>query len=126
MSGKSGGEGFSDEALHVDGVAADALYPVDVDRVFASVDKIESQIRKWSTIASEIQQMMHDKAADLMNSFDGRAGLLVDKGARLEINRKQARLSCDYWAISKGSPNAQNAQRSLPRRWSGGFRSVHA
>ncbi|RWP56309.1 ABC transporter substrate-binding protein [Mesorhizobium sp.] len=111
-SGESG-EGPWEEALLADGVPADKLYPLDIDRVFASLDKIKPHVRKWWATGSEIQQILHDGAADLAHSFDGRAQLLIDQGAPVEINRNQAKLTFDYWVISKGSPNAKNAQKFL-------------
>ncbi|WP_426411738.1 ABC transporter substrate-binding protein [Bradyrhizobium ganzhouense] len=113
MSGQSGREGPFEEALLADGVAVDKVYPMDIDRCFASLDKIKPHIRKWWLRGSEIQQIMHDKAADIMSSYDGRAQLLVDQGAPIEINRNQAKLGWNYWAIPKGSPNVQNAQKFL-------------
>lgn len=113
MSGAGGSSGPWEEALLADGVAADQLYPMNIDRIFASLDGIKPHVRKWWGSGSEIQQIMHDKVADLGNSYDGRATLLIDKGAPVEINRNQAKLAWNYWAIPKGSPNAQNAQRYI-------------
>ncbi|MFK4495983.1 putative spermidine/putrescine transport system substrate-binding protein [Bradyrhizobium japonicum] len=113
MSGQGGSSGPWEEALLADGVAADQLYPMSIDRIFASLDRIKPHIRKWWVSGSEIQQIMHDKVADLGNSYDGRASLLIDKGAPIEINRNNAKLAWNYWAIPKGSPNAQSAQRFI-------------
>lgn len=112
-SGQTGMQGPWEEALLADGVPADKLYPMDIDRIFASLDKIKPHIRKWWTTGAEIQQIMQQKAADLVNSYDGRAVLSIDQGAPLEINRKQAKLTWDFWAIPKGSPNARNAQKFI-------------
>ncbi|MER9770152.1 ABC transporter substrate-binding protein [Mesorhizobium sp. M0189] len=111
VSGQFGSEGPWEEALLADGVAPNAIYPMDIDRIFASLDKIKPHIRKWWGTGSEIQQIMHDKVADLMNSYDGRASLLIDQGAPLEINRNQAKLTCDFWIIPRGTPNKANAQK---------------
>ncbi|WP_201842458.1 ABC transporter substrate-binding protein [Microvirga zambiensis] len=115
QSGVNGGgaSGPWEEALLADGVAPDALYPIDIDRVFASLDKIRPHVRKWWESGSAIQQIMHDKTADLVSSFDARAKLLIDQGDPLEINRNQAKLTWDYWMIPKGSPNARNAQKFI-------------
>ncbi|WP_347336984.1 ABC transporter substrate-binding protein [Bradyrhizobium pachyrhizi] len=113
QSGQSGTEGPWEEALLADGVAPDAIYPMDIDRVFASLDRIKPHIRRWWGSGSEIQQIMRDKAADIGNCYDGRAGVLIDQRAPLEINRNQAKLTCDYWAIPRGSANARNAQRFI-------------
>ncbi|MFB9984534.1 ABC transporter substrate-binding protein [Mesorhizobium kowhaii] len=111
VSGQNGQEGPWEEALLADGVAPNALYPMDIDRIFKSLDRIKPHIRKWWGTGSEIQQIMHDKVADVMNSYDGRATLLIDQGSPLEVNRNQAKLTQDFWVIPKGSPNAKNAQK---------------
>lgn len=113
QTGQGGSEGPWEEALLADGVAADKLYPMDIDRIFASLDKIKPKIRKWWSTGSEIQQMMHDKAVDITSSYDGRAQLLADKGEPIEINHNQAKLSWDHWLIPKGNPNVRNAQRFI-------------
>ncbi|WP_253075737.1 extracellular solute-binding protein [Bradyrhizobium sp. 139] len=82
VSGRNGSEGPWEEALLADGVSPDKIYPMDIDRVFASLDKIKPHVRKWWTVGSEIQQIMQDKAADLVQSYDGRAGLVVSRGLR--------------------------------------------
>ncbi|PDT64026.1 ABC transporter [Bradyrhizobium ottawaense] len=112
-NGQSGDLGPWEEALLADGVAADALYPMDVDRVFASLDKIKPHIRKWWTTGAEILQIMRDDVADLGLSYDGRANSLVDSGAPIEISRKQVKLNWDHWYIPKGSPNAESAQKFI-------------
>lgn len=113
VSGQYGSEGPWEEALLADGVPANAIYPMDIDRVFVSLDKIKPHIRKWWESGSEIQQMMHDKVVDLAQSYDGRALSLVNEGAPIEINRNQSKLSWESWGIPKGSPNTQNAQRYI-------------
>lgn len=113
VSGASGSEGPWEEALLGDGVAPEALYPMDIDRIFASLDKIKPHVRKWFTGGSEIYNIMRDKDADIVESYDGRAQLLVDEGAPIEINRNQAKLTWDLFAIPKGSPNASNAQKFI-------------
>ncbi|ULJ74270.1 ABC transporter substrate-binding protein [Rhizobium gallicum] len=105
------GTGPWEEALLADGVPLDKLYPMDIDRVFASLDKIKPHIRKWWTSGSEILQIMRDDIADIVQAYDARALALIDEGAPIEINRNQQKLSTDYWCIPKGSPNAQNAQK---------------
>lgn len=113
VSGAYGSEGPWEEALLADGVPAEQLYPMDIDRIFTSLDKIKPHIRKWWGAGSEIQQMLHDKAVDVAQSYDGRALLLMDQGAPIEINRNQAKLQWDYYVIPKGGPNVKNAQKFI-------------
>ncbi|MER9751364.1 ABC transporter substrate-binding protein [Mesorhizobium sp. M0140] len=112
-TGAYGSEGPWEEALLADGVPADALYPMDIDRIFASLDKIKPHIRKWWESGSEIQQMMREKAVDIGHCYDGRAGVLIDEGVPLEISRNQAKLACDYWGVVKGGPNIAGAQKFI-------------
>lgn len=107
------GSGPWEEALLADGVPADALYPLDIDRVFASLDKIKPHVRKWWTTGSELQQMLHDKSVDLAHSYDGRAVLMINQGVPLEINRNQSKLTWENWGIPKGAKNLPNAQKFI-------------
>ncbi|TIP26301.1 MAG: ABC transporter substrate-binding protein [Mesorhizobium sp.] len=112
-SGVYGEFGPWEEALLADGVAADALYPLDIDRAFASLDKIKPHIRKWFVTGSENQQLLHDKVVDLAQSYDGRAVALMDQGAPIEINRNQQKVTWESWGIPKGAKNLQNAQKFI-------------
>lgn len=113
ISGQRGTEGPWEEALLADGVPKDSLYPMDIDRIFASLDKIKPHIRRWWVTGSEIQQIMHDQVFDLANSYDGRATLLIDQGAPIEISRIQSKMTVESWMIPKGSRNVQNAQKFI-------------
>ncbi|MDX2388144.1 extracellular solute-binding protein [Sinorhizobium medicae] len=113
VAGQWGSEGPWEEALLADGVAPDALYPLDLARVFSSLDKIKPHIRKWWGSGSEIQQMLQDKTVDLANCYDGRANLLIEQGTPIRINRKLSKYTWDSWIIPKGSPNASNAQKFI-------------
>lgn len=112
-TGQTGAEGPWEEALLADGVPADAIYPMDIDRIFSSLDKIKSHIRRWYATGSEIQQILRDGAAEIMSSYDGRAQALIDQGAPLEINRNQAKLIADFWGIPKGGANVKSAQKFI-------------
>ncbi|WGR97966.1 ABC transporter substrate-binding protein [Bradyrhizobium sp. ISRA443] len=113
QNGQYGTVGPWEEALLADGVPVDKLYPMDIDRIFRSLDKIKPHIVKWWTSGSEIQQIMRDDVADIVQSYDERALLLIENGEPIEINRNQAKLVWQYWSIPKGSPNAQNAQKFI-------------
>ncbi|WP_283805585.1 extracellular solute-binding protein [Bradyrhizobium tropiciagri] len=92
VTGRNGTEGPCERALLADGVASDKIYPMDINRIFASLDKIKPHIRKWWTVGSEVQQIMTDKAADLMQSYDGRASVVISRGGAMEINWNQSKV----------------------------------
>lgn len=113
MDGSGGSLGPFEEALLADGVPADALYPMNIERIFASLDKIKPHVRKWWGSGAEVLQIMRDGVADVAQSYDGRMLTLIDEGSPLEINRNQAKLTWDYFFIPKGSPNARNANKYI-------------
>lgn len=107
VDGKDGSHGPWEEALLADGVAPDALYPMDIDRAFASLDKIEPHIRKWWNVGSEIQQIMHDKGAGVYQAYDSRTNLLIDQGSPLEINWNQSSNIRILHCCNKWNPRTQ-------------------
>ncbi|MEZ2146758.1 ABC transporter substrate-binding protein [Bradyrhizobium sp. DN5] len=112
-TGQYGSLGPFEEALIADGVNPNAVYPMDIDRVFASLDKIKPHIRKWWLNGSEILQIMRDNVADMVQAYDGRAQSLIDAGQQIEIVRNQGKLAWDNWIIPRGAPNLENAQKFI-------------
>ncbi|MCK1686166.1 ABC transporter substrate-binding protein [Bradyrhizobium sp. 145] len=113
QTGQYGYAGPWEEALLADGVAVDALYPIDIDRVFASLLKIKPHVVKWWTNGSENEQILRDNVADIAMSYDSRPLNLIGQGAPIEISRNEAKLTWDFWVIPRGSPNAKNAQKFI-------------
>ncbi|WP_411783888.1 hypothetical protein [Bradyrhizobium sp. UFLA01-814] len=96
-----------------DGVAPDKIYPMNINRIFVSMDRIKPPIRKWWTTGSEIQQIMHDKIADVVHTYDGRANLSIDQGTPIEISRNHGKLNWTCcWSIPKGSSNVKTRKSS--------------
>lgn len=112
MSGQNGIQGPWEEALLADGVAVEDLYPLDIDRIFASLNKIRPNIRKWWT-GSEVEQLMSSGSMDATMSFDTSATLVRDAGHPIDINYAQAKVYGVYWFIPKASPNEPAAQKFL-------------
>jgi len=98
-------------ALLADGVPRDKLYPVDLNRAFASLDKIKGSVIKWWDTGATSAQLLERKEAVMGGLWNGRAQALIDKGAPLAINWNEAKQQVQYWGVIKDSPNAVNAQR---------------
>lgn len=107
------GEGPWEEALLADGVPPEELYPLDVDRVFRSLDRIKPHVLKWWREGSEVQQLFQQRIVDVGGSYDGRIGILRDAGEAIDFEFDHGKLVLDYWAIPKGSRNLVNAQRFI-------------
>ncbi|NGO55803.1 ABC transporter substrate-binding protein [Allomesorhizobium camelthorni] len=102
-------------ALLADGVPADKLYPIDVDRAFASLDKIKPHIVKfWSTSPEGLNLMTSGNALVGMNTL-GRVIVMKhegkDPGINIEFNQAMAKIS--YWGMPKSAPHPKNFHRLL-------------
>ncbi len=106
---KSGAAEF-EFALLADGVPKDKLYPIDVPRALASLDKIKQNVVKWWDTGAVSAQLLERKEAVMGGLWNGRAQDLIDKGAPLAIDWNQAKRQIQYLSIVKNSPNAANAQ----------------
>lgn len=111
-SGKYG-PGMWEIALMADGVAPKDLYPIDFDRATKSLDKIRDHVVKWWEDGSDNQQLFADRFVDMGPAFNGRIGNLQKKGMALTIEWNQGLALIDYWAIPKGAPNAESAQKFI-------------
>jgi putative spermidine/putrescine transport system substrate-binding protein len=100
-------------ALLADGVPKDKLYPIDVNRAFKSLDRVRPSIRKFWDTGALSAQMLADKEVVLGSIWNGRLQAAADKGAPLAIEWSEAMLQSQYWAVLKGSKNAENAQRFI-------------
>lgn len=98
-------------ALMAAGVPADKLYPLDVDKAFASFDKIKTSIVKWWTTPAQPPQMLIDREVVMTTTWNGRVTALQDKGVAICWN--QGLLKSDAWAIPKGAKNKANAMKLL-------------
>src|SRR4051812_6357179 len=70
-------------ALLADGVPADKLYPLDVDRAFASLTRIRPHIAKFWNTSALANQMLIDKEAVMGSVWNGPLMTAISKGAPL-------------------------------------------
>lgn len=96
-------------ALLADGVSADKLYPLDLDRAFKSLSKIKPYVTKWTDSASGVPQALTDGEADIGMSSLGRIVELRRGGAAVDVEWNQALYYNDFLAIPKGAKNYKNA-----------------
>jgi putative spermidine/putrescine transport system substrate-binding protein len=93
-------------ALLADGVPADKLYPLDLDRAFRKLDEIRPHIKVWWTQGSQSQQLIRDGEVDMIAMWNARAQEMIDQGAPLEIVWDGAENYVGYWYVPKGTPRA--------------------
>lgn len=107
------GDGPWEEALLADGVPIDRIYPMDVDRVFRSLDRIRPQVVKWWRVGSEGSQLFRDGQVVLGGIFDGRVSSGQAAPADVAFTFEQGKLMMDYWVIPKRSKHPAEAQRFI-------------
>jgi putative spermidine/putrescine transport system substrate-binding protein len=109
---KSAG-GLLEQVLLADGVSADQMYPLDVERALRKLDTIKDDISWWSAGDESIQKILSGEC-DLGMTWSGRAysAVMTDK-APLAISWDQAYVAYSYAAVPKGAPNAKAAQALL-------------
>ncbi|WP_181182086.1 MULTISPECIES: extracellular solute-binding protein [unclassified Mesorhizobium] len=92
-----------------DGVPRDKLYPLDIDRAIASLDRIKDDL-VWWTSGSQSQQNMVSGEADMGFLWNGRAQQLKEQGKPIDFTFQDAVLDGDAFVIPKGHPNSKWAQ----------------
>jgi putative spermidine/putrescine transport system substrate-binding protein len=112
-SGSGGDPPPFEYALMGDGVPADKVYPIDIDRAFESLKVIEPHIVKWWTGGAQPGQMLVDGEVVMTNAFSGRIVRLKLDGAPVDIDYYQGLASVDFWVVPKGAPNKENAMKLL-------------
>ena len=68
-------------ALMASGVPADQLYPIDIDRAFASYDKIKKDVVKWWDTGAVPIQLLTDREVVMTSVWNGRMAALQAAGA---------------------------------------------
>lgn len=97
-------------ALLADGVEPSALYPIDVDRAFKSLDKIKKHIKVWWSSGQQPVQLLSTKEVDFCSAWSGRIWNANHKDSlNLKYNHNQALIEPEWWVIPKGAKNKENA-----------------
>ncbi|HEY6719256.1 MAG TPA: ABC transporter substrate-binding protein [Reyranella sp.] len=98
-------------ALMAAGVPADKLYPLDIDKGFASYDKIKKDVIKWWDTGAIPIQLLTDREVVMTTVWNGRMAALQAAGVPAAISWSQGLLKRDAWGIPKGAKNKANAMK---------------
>lgn len=101
--------GTLEMALLADGVAPADLYPLDVDRAFAALDRIREHVAVWWSAGAENTQILQSGEVDMTDTWSARAHAAFEAGAPVEMVW-DGLYSVDGWSIHKGTPNMAAAQ----------------
>lgn len=100
-------------ALLADGVPADKLFPLDLDRAFRKMDEIRPHVALWWKTGDQSVQGFRNGEYVMGMIWQTRASALRAEKQPLEWSQTQAVLVGDRWALVKGAPNRENALRFL-------------
>lgn len=95
-------------ALLADGVAIDKIYPIDVERAFASLDRIRDHVITWYEDGKQPIELILAEQVGMASAWNVRSWQL---GVTTEIGTQWngGMLSADMWVVPKGAPNADVA-----------------
>lgn len=102
--------GVLEIALLADGVAADKLYPLDLDRAFKKLDSIKKDIVWWGG-GAQSQQLLASGEVAMGQFWNGRVYALQQDGAPVGVSWKQNLAMADFLVVPKGSKNKEAAMR---------------
>ncbi|HEX5598358.1 MAG TPA: ABC transporter substrate-binding protein [Micromonosporaceae bacterium] len=102
--------GIFEAALLADGVPADQLYPLDIDRAFKKLDSIKDHLVFYDTGDQQVQ-LLASGEAPLVQAWNGRVFQAAQEGQPVANEWNQHFLSYDQVVIPKGYPNAALAQQ---------------
>lgn len=100
-------------ALMAAGVPPDQVYPMDLDKAFASYSKIKREVVKWWETGAVPVQLLTDREVVLTSVWNGRMAALQAAGVPAAISWNQGLLKRDCWAIPKGARNRAAAMKFI-------------
>ncbi|RWN19199.1 MAG: ABC transporter substrate-binding protein [Mesorhizobium sp.] len=104
--------GVIEIALLADGVPADKLYPLDLDRAFRKLDTIKSDIVWWGG-GAESQQLIASGEAAFGQLWNGRVFALQQDGTEVGVSWNQNLTAADVLVVPKGAKNKGSAMKFL-------------
>lgn len=100
-------------ALLADGVPADQLYPLDVERAFNKLREIKPHITVWWSSGAQAAQLLNDGEVDVLSIWNGRATTVIKNGAAAAFTFNEGLLDVDCLVVPKGSKNKELAMKVI-------------
>ncbi len=100
-------------ALLADGVSPANLYPLDVDRAFAALDKVKPRVAKWIDQTPQTISLLTAGEIDYSYTYNGRVATAKKEGLSVDFSTDQALLLTQYYSVLKGSKRREQAMRYI-------------
>jgi putative spermidine/putrescine transport system substrate-binding protein len=107
--------GLLEAALLAAGVAPTALYPLDLDRAFATLDRLRNAISGWWTLRERGTDALEQGVVDLLVTRGGDARAALASGAHIAPLGVPTPALPQMLALPRGSAGAAQAQDFLAR-----------
>lgn len=104
--------GVIEAALLADGVPADKLYPLDLDRAFKKLDTIKADIIWWDS-GAQSQQLLASAEAPFGSFWNGRLTALAQTGVTVETSWTNNITAADSLVVPKGTKNKDAAMKFI-------------
>lgn len=90
------------------------LYPINLNKAFASLDKIKKNINVWWTQGQQPVQLLTDKEVVMSSAWSGRIfNAKHIKNLPLEMSYENALLEPEWWVIVKGTKKYELAMKFI-------------
>lgn len=103
-------------ALLADGVAPEALYPLDVERAFRKLNEIKRHVATWWRTGAQHTQLLVDGEVVMTSVWNGRITPLRNEGRPVDISWRGGALQLSYWAIPRGARRPAEAMQYMRAR----------
>ena len=100
-------------ALLADGVPADKLFPLDLDRAYARLDKLKPSVAAWWKSGDNSQAILRGGDAVMSMLYSSRSVALSKGDEPFDFTWNQAIRDVGNWAVLRNGPNGANAQAFL-------------
>jgi putative spermidine/putrescine transport system substrate-binding protein len=90
-------------ALLADNVPINELYPLDVARAFASLERIRPSVTLWWEQGAQPAQILNSGDIAMVAAWNSRVERVRQQGAPVDIQWRGGALQGDAWVIPKGS-----------------------
>lgn len=104
--------GVVEAALLADGVPADKLYPLDLDRAFKKLDTIKADIIWWDS-GAQSQQLLASAEAPFGSFWNGRLTALAETGVNVETSWTNNITAANSLVVPKGAKNKDAAMKFI-------------
>lgn len=100
-------------ALVADGVPADKLYPLDLDRAFKKLEEIKPHLALWWSSGAQSVQLLNDGEVDMLAVWNGRVQAAIDDGASADYTYNQGIYDVECFMVPKGAKNKNAAMKVI-------------